>query len=44
MKNNIGLIFLLLLIVVCIFLSIVITKAIVNADIPLWLKIWLLKS
>lgn len=28
----------------CIFLSIAITKAIVNADIPLWLKFWLLRT
>jgi hypothetical protein len=41
-KDNIGCLFIIGLAIGCIILSIAITKAIVNADIPEWLKFWLL--
>ena len=42
-KDILGVLILIGITIGCIFLSIVITKAIINADIPLWLKFWLLK-
>ena len=41
-KKNIGLVTSIVILIVGIVLSIVLTKAIVNADIPDWLKLWLL--
>lgn len=44
MKNTIiQILFVIGLLVGCAFLSIAVTKAIVNADIPEWLKFWLLR-
>ena len=45
MKNKAEIIIFLIMLaisVICIFLSIAITKAIVNANIPEWLKFWLM--
>lgn len=41
-KDAIGCLFAIVICVVCIILSLVLTKVIVNADIPDWLKLWLL--
>ena len=43
MKTYTLIVVMILISIVCIFLSIAITKAIVNADIPEWLKFWLLR-
>ena len=43
MKTYTFIVVMILISIVCIFLSIAITKAIVNADIPEWLKFWLLR-
>lgn len=47
MKNNqgiiVGLIIMTVITVGLIFLSMAITKSIVNADIPEWLKFWLMR-
>ena len=42
-KNNTGCLICLVVSIVAIVLSVVLTKAIVNSDLPLWLKIMLLR-
>ena len=42
-ENKFGCLFTVIVAAVCITLSILLTRAIVDADIPLWLKFFLLK-